>query len=103
LLVGTAIVLLLGRRVGRSDPLAWFLLAAALPALLFSLVYNPDLGAAHDWDLLSPPFFLVTVCAAYLLLARARPARLRLSAAIPWLAVSLLHTTAWLVANRLGL
>ncbi|GEM_PF-1193198 len=86
-----------------GDPVLCFLLLVSLPALLFTWVYNPDLGARQDWDLLAPPAVLLTVAAAYLLLARLRPARVRLSSALAWIAVSVLHSGAWMWLNRLGL
>ncbi len=86
-----------------ADRILVFLLLATVPALLFTWVYNPDLGARQDWDLLAPPFVLLTATAAYLILGRVRPAGARLSGAIVWLSVSLLHTLSWLWLNHLGL
>lgn len=100
-----ATVAAFGRRLRAllADRIFVFLLVAALPALFFTWVYNPDLGARQDWDLLAPPFVLLTAAAAYLVLGRIRPARTRLSGAIVWLSASLLHSVSWLWLNRLGL
>jgi hypothetical protein len=103
LFVGMAVCVFLGFAEIRKDPQFLFLLGAALPALLFTAIYNPDLGPRQDWDLLAPPAVLVTIASAYVLLARVPRTRVRLTTGITWLVVSLLHSGAWVLVNRLGL
>jgi hypothetical protein len=84
---------------------------AAASALLFSVTWNPDLGARRDWDLLSLPAIPLGLLVGALLASgwphhgngEARPYSATLAytgsvlvAAQGW------HTLAWLLANAVG-
>ena len=83
-----------------------FLSIAGLSYLLLTFVWNPDYGGRNDWDLFAPSAFVYTLFAAYLLartIARepaAQAGRRALSRVTPGLlAVSALHTAAWVYYN----
>jgi hypothetical protein len=50
----------------RKSPETWFLLAFIVPALLFVVLWNPDLGMLVDWDLFAPPILLSMVASVFL-------------------------------------
>jgi hypothetical protein len=51
----------------------WFMGSVVVGSLLFVLLWNPDLGLAHDWDLFTPPLMLALVASVCLWPAEARP------------------------------
>jgi hypothetical protein len=67
--------------------------------ILFTWLWNPDYGARKDWDLFAPSAFVYTLFAGYvwvrLVADRARLAE----AGLFVIAVSLLHSGAWIFAN----
>jgi hypothetical protein len=84
---------------------------AVTSALLFSVTWNPDLGARRDWDLLSLPAIPLGLLAGALLASGwplDRDAETRPYAATLAYAGSVLvaaqgwHMLAWLLANALG-
>ncbi len=78
---------------------AYFLAAMTALYLLFSWLWNPDYGMRKDWDLFAPSAFIYTLLAGYLLV-RALPNRLHLrETGLFAIAVSLLHTAAWVWTN----
>lgn len=89
------------RLVGTVAPFA-VLLVGATSAFFYSISWNPDLGPRDDWDLLSLPAIPLTLVAVYLLtrLPYGRPQRLALTA---YLAVSGVHTSAWVLLHVLGI
>jgi hypothetical protein len=77
----------------------FFLAVLAASYLLLSWLWNPDYGGRKDWDLFAPSAFISTFLAAYLLV-RVLNDRERLKEAVLFIvAVSLLHTGAWVNAN----
>ncbi|MGD1048020.1 MAG: tetratricopeptide repeat protein [Candidatus Krumholzibacteriaceae bacterium] len=60
-------------------------------------VFNPVLGAARDWDVLSPMAIPLSLYAALVLLKRFRPIRREL--AVFALALLVLHTGPWVAVN----
>ena len=78
---------------------AYFLGVTSAMYLLFTWLWNPDYGGRKDWDLFAPSAFIYTLLAGFLLV-RVLTNRWRLSAAgLFVIAVSLLHTGAWIFAN----
>ncbi len=78
---------------------AFFLAGMSAGYLLLTWLWNADYGGRKDWDLFAPSAFIYTLLAGYLLV-RALPQRQALKeAALFLLAVSLLHTGAWVWAN----
>jgi hypothetical protein len=84
---------------------------ATLSALLFSVTWNPDLGARRDWDLLSLPPIPLGLLAGALLASgwpldrddATRPHASTLAyAGSVLVAAQGWHTLAWLLANALG-
>jgi hypothetical protein len=85
-----------------------FLTIASLVYLLLTFVWNPDYGGRRDWDLFAPSAFVYTLLAAHMLVRQfgdrqdsaesrctlARVARLLI-------AVSALHTVAWIYYNTI--
>lgn len=82
----------------RKDPAAVFLALAAGGMLLFLFLWNPDLGAARDWDLFAPVAFPLTALAAYLF-ARPLQGRDLEDAAVIYPLASALVTAAWIAGN----
>jgi hypothetical protein len=85
-----------------------FLAIASLSYLLLTFVWNPDYGGRRDWDLFAPSAFVYTPLAASLLarLVANRPetdrGRCTLARAARLLiAVSALHTLAWIYYNTI--
>ncbi len=78
---------------------AYFLGLTAGMYLLLTWLWNPDYGGRKDWDLFAPSAFVYTVLAGYLLV-RALPDRQKLGQGGAFImAVSLLHTAAWIFTN----
>ena len=78
---------------------AYFLGLTAAMYLLFTWLWNPDYGGRKDWDLFAPSAFVYTLLAGYLL-THTLTNRTKLSrAGLLAIAVSLLHTTAWIFTN----
>lgn len=76
-----------------------FLTMTAGSYLLFTWLWNPDYGARKDWDLFAPAAFVYTLLAGYLLV-RLLPDRAQLrTGGLLVVAVSLLHTGAWVYTN----
>ncbi len=83
------------RRRQKLDRGALFLGILAAGMLIFVALWNPDLGAARDWDLFAPAAFPVTALGAYLLATNLQGRQLRDAAllypmaaamvAIPWI------------------
>jgi hypothetical protein len=69
--------------------------------LFYSIAWNPDLGPRNDWDLLGLPALPLTLVAVYLLLQlpQGKPRRLALTA---YLAVSAVHSAAWVLVHVAG-
>jgi hypothetical protein len=78
---------------------ALFLSLTATLYMLFTWLWNPDYGGRKDWDLFAPSAFVYTLLAGYLLV-RVLSRREQLTAAgLFIIAVSLLHSGAWIFAN----
>ncbi len=78
---------------------ATFLSLMTAAYLLWTFLWHPDYGAQKDWDLFAPSAFVYTLLAAWLL-TRALPHRATLrQAGLFAIAVSLLHTAAWVWTN----
>jgi hypothetical protein len=95
-------------RVLPESALTAFLVIASLAYLLLTFVWNPDYGGRQDWDLFAPSAFVYTPLAAYWLVRRLRQpgaptgSACRLARVAPLLiAVSALHTIAWVYYNIL--
>jgi hypothetical protein len=79
----------------------WFFISAAAPALLYTIIIDPKLGAPRDWDMLSLP--AVSIMAILMITfgrdgSRWKQARLGL--VIPLLIFSFLHTGSWIAQNN---
>lgn len=78
---------------------ALFLGVTAASYLLLTWLWNPDYGGRKDWDLFAPSAFVYTLLAGYLLVrVLADRDRLR-EAGLFAIAVSLLHSAAWVWTN----
>jgi len=75
-----------------------FLGVSALTYVLLTWLWNPDYGGRKDWDLFAPSAFVYTLLAGYLLVHTLRQEKLR-EAGLFVIAVSLLHTAAWIFTN----
>jgi hypothetical protein len=101
---------------GRSEPglqevrtqaeVTAFLTVASLVYLLLTFVWNPDYGGRRDWDLFAPSAFVYTSLAASVLIRQLadRPETAGGSCTLPraarlLIAVSALHTLAWIYYN----
>jgi hypothetical protein len=77
----------------------YFLGLTAVMYLLLTWLWNPDYGGRKDWDLFAPSAFVYTLAAGYLL-GRILPDQDKLKeGGLLAIAVSLLHTGAWVLAN----
>jgi hypothetical protein len=82
---------------------AYFLAFTSALYVAFTWLWNPDYGARKDWDLFAPSAFVYTLFAAYLLVrVLANRPGLRANGLFI-VAVSLLHTAAWIFANTQNL
>jgi hypothetical protein len=78
---------------------AYFLGAFAAAYVLFTWLWNADYGMQKDWDLFAPSAFVYALLVGYLLV-RALPDQEELrQGGLFVVAVSLLHTAAWVFAN----
>ncbi|MBN1220874.1 MAG: hypothetical protein JXM69_18270 [Anaerolineae bacterium] len=85
-------------RPGNRD-YAYFLGVTSAAYLLLSWLWNPDYGGRNDWDLFAPSAFVYTLLASHLLV-RILPSRDKLKeGSLFIIAVSLLHTAAWIFTN----
>ena len=83
----------------RSAVFLRFLLIAAGMYLLFTWTWNADYGMRKDWDLFSPSAFVYALPAALLLIEKLKEKAALAQATLLILAVSALHTTAWVLSN----
>jgi len=84
----------------RRLPQRNLLLAAIIPAVLFTILIDPKIGAVRDWDLLSvaaaPGLVALIVTLRSLFAADHRAAYQLL---LPFLVFGILHTGSWLLLN----
>lgn len=78
-----------------------FLTIASLVYVLLTFVWNPDYGGRRDWDLFAPSAFVYTLLAAYLLVRQVGDRRELARVARLLIAVSALHTAAWVYYNTI--
>jgi hypothetical protein len=77
----------------------YFLGVTAVMYVLLTWLWNPDYGGRKDWDLFAPSAFVYTLWAGYLLVRVLRDRENLRSAGLFIMAVSLLHTAAWIFTN----
>ena len=80
-------------------PRLWFPGLASLFYLLLTWVWNADYGLRRDWDLFSPSGFVYSLFAALLLIYLLKDKADLAQVTLLILAVSGLHTLAWIFAN----
>ena len=80
------------------DYAAFLGLSSAL-YILFTWLWNPDYGGRKDWDLFAPSAFVYTLFAGYLLVHVLSDREKLKEGGLFIIAVSLLHTSAWIFAN----
>jgi hypothetical protein len=78
---------------------AHFLGLTSLMYILFTWLWNPDYGGRKDWDLFAPSAFVYTLLAGYLLVRSVSNKQKVSQAGLFAVAVSLLHTAAWVFVN----
>jgi hypothetical protein len=78
---------------------AYFLGVTTTVYLLLSWVWNPDYGGQKDWDLFAPSAFVYTLLAGYLLVRTLSDRDKLKTGSLFVIAVSLLHTAAWIFTN----
>jgi tetratricopeptide (TPR) repeat protein len=92
---------LIGKGIGKRYFVFWA--TAIIPALLFTFLIDPKIGAARDWDLLSvasAPIMLALITA---LISWKAANRKSLMAIIPALFIfAILHTGSWIFCNSNG-
>jgi hypothetical protein len=71
--------------------------------VLFTWLWNPDYGARKDWDLFAPSAFVYSLFAGYVLVRLFSERDKLREAGLFVIAVSLLHTAAWVYTNTLPL
>jgi hypothetical protein len=67
--------------------------------VLLTWLWNPDYGGQKDWDLFAPSAFVYTFWAGYLLVHTLTDKDKLREGGLFAIAVSLLHTGAWVFAN----
>jgi hypothetical protein len=76
-----------------------FLGVISITYLLLTWLWNPDYGGRKDWDLFAPSAFVYTLWAGFLFV-RVLPDKDKLKeSSLFIIAVSLLHTAAWIFTN----
>jgi tetratricopeptide (TPR) repeat protein len=89
------------RQIGKKHLL--FLAAAIIPALLFTFLIDPKIGAARDWDLLSvasAPIMLALITA--LLSWKTANKKSVMAIILPLFIFAILHTGGWIYCNSDG-
>ncbi|MFQ5578221.1 MAG: hypothetical protein ACE5G8_14655 [Anaerolineae bacterium] len=84
---------------GRAGAPVWFLSLAGGCYLLLTWVWNADYGIRKDWDLFSPAAVVYSLLAALLLIHALKEKAALAQAALLIVAVSGLHTAAWVLNN----
>ncbi len=79
-----------------------FLTIASAMYLLFTWTWNADYGMRKDWDLFSPSAFVYALPAALLLIKTLKEKAALAQATLLILAISALHTAAWVISNVRG-
>lgn len=77
----------------------YFLALTAAMYVLLTWLWNPDYGGRKDWDLFAPSAFVYTLLAGYLLVRVMRDQEKLSQTGLFVIAVSLLHTAAWIFTN----
>lgn len=77
----------------------YFLALTGAMYVLLTWLWNPDYGGRKDWDLFAPSAFVYTLLAGYLLVRVMRDQEKLSQAGLFAIAVSLLHTAAWIFTN----
>jgi len=95
-----ALVVGWGRVRSRNQPALALLGTAAVAALAFSWLWNPDYGGQRDWDLFSLTTLPMTLLCALVLSCMLRGRRLWVAAG-PLLLLQALHVAAWIHSNTL--
>lgn len=67
--------------------------------VLFTWLWNADYGGRKDWDLFAPSAFVYSLLAGYLLVRALPDRQLLKESGLVVIAVSLLHTAAWIFTN----
>ena len=100
-----ALALLLARRPAGlwRDPRFAYLLLAATTTLLFASLWNPDLGARQDWDLLAIGAVPAAALGAYLVVTLVPRGADRRYCGLLLLSVQLFHTGLWVASNSQAL
>jgi hypothetical protein len=99
-LILIAAILVLGwRGIDFRDPMFCFLLVASFFYLLFTTTWNPDYGGRKDWDLFASVSLPYTLLGAYLLTRCVKDRAALGYIGLVVIAVSLLHTMAWIISN----
>ncbi len=57
----------------KNEWAAWFWMSIIGGGLSFVMLWNPDLGMPHDWDLFTPPLMLVIIAGVFLWPAQWKP------------------------------
>jgi hypothetical protein len=76
----------------------YFLGVTAVMYILLTWLWNPDYGGRKDWDLFAPSAFVYTLFAGYWLVRILKQEKLQ-EGGLFVIAVSLLHTAAWIFSN----
>ena len=82
---------------------ALFLGVTSAMYLLLTWLWNPDYGGQKDWDLFAPAAFVYTLFAGYLWIHLLSDKTKLRRGSLFVLAVSLIHTGAWIFTNTLSL
>ena len=101
LLVAPAVLIVLaaypcGWASKRRDHL--FLLAGALPAVFFTIVANPEIGAFRDWDAFAFPALPLLLLASLVIIRQVRGTD-QMRAAVQIGGISAIHTAFWIFLN----
>ena len=101
LLVAPAVLIVLaaypyGWASKRRDHL--FLLAGALPAVFFTIVANPEIGAFRDWDAFAYPALPLLLLASLVIIRQVRRTD-QMRAAVQIGGISAIHTAFWIFLN----
>ncbi|MCB0163916.1 MAG: hypothetical protein KDI79_06815 [Anaerolineae bacterium] len=67
--------------------------------ILFTWLWNADYGGRKDWDLFAPSAFVYSLLAGYLLVRALPDRQLLKESGLVVIAVSLVHTAAWVFTN----
>lgn len=92
---------IIGKGIGKRYLVFWA--TAIIPAILFTCLIDPNIGAARDWDLLSVASAPIMAALINAFLSwKAKSRKIAMASVLPLLLFAVLHTGSWVFCNSKG-